>query len=647
MANEPAAQRTGQEASQKVPACYNPASRREGVSGSFGGAVLSEDLLASVLTAAWNGELELLQLIDHCSKLEQSRRAPLAAILYQTWLRRTRSPHAHLANFNLGATLTNLGELTSAEEAYRQAITLSPGFIQPRLNLGLLLERMGSPEKAVEEWRWIERNVPADTPEQKALLILALNNLGRALEISKQYRDATDYLSRSLALDSDQPDVLHHWVFLRQKQCCWPVYLPVGDTPVALMEQSTSALAMIAITDDPAVQLAAARRHVDKKVLKNAPTLAGPGPYEHRRIRIGYCSSDFCLHPVAMLMVELFELHDRDQFEVYGYCWSPEDGSEIRRRVIAAMDHFRRIQPLADEEAARLIRQDEIDILFDLQGQTSGARMNMLAFRPAPIQITYLGLPATTGLPCIDFVIADRFLIPEEERPYYSEKPLYMPDVYQVSDRRRAPGPTPTRESCGLPQDAFVFCSFNNNYKYTPEMFTTWMNILRRVAGSVLWLLADNAWAEANLRQEAITRGIDPARLIFASRVAPENYLARYRVADLFLDSFPFNAGTTANDALWMGLPVLTRSGRTFASRMAGSLLTACRLSELVTYTLQDYEEKAVSLGSDRADCLRLREHLASEREHGVLFDTSMFVRNLESRLLRLAGHQGGTDARV
>jgi len=404
---------------------------------------------------------------------------------------------------------------------------------------------------------------------------------------------------------------------------------------------------MIAITDDPALQLAAARRHVDKKVLKNAPTLAGPDPYEHRRIRIGYCSSDFCLHPVAMLMVELFELHDREQFEVYGYCWSPEDGSEIRRRVIAAMDHFRRIQPLADEEAARLIRQDEIDILFDLQGQTSGARMNMLAFRPAPIQITYLGLPATTGLPSIDFVIADRFLIPEEERPYYSEKPLYMPDVYQVSDRRRAPGPTPTRESCGLPQDAFVFCSFNNNYKYTPEMFTTWMNILRRVAGSVLWLLADNAWAEANLRQEAITRGIDPARLIFASRVAPENYLARYRVADLFLDSFPFNAGTTANDALWMGLPVLTRSGRTFASRMAGALLTACRLSELVTYTLQDYEEKAVSLGSDRTDCLRLREHLASEREHGVLFDTSMFVRNLESRLLRLAGRQGGTDARV
>lgn len=630
-----------------VPACYNPASRREGVAGSFGGAVLSEDLLASVLTAAWNGELELLQLIDHCSKLEQSRRAPLAAILYQTWLRRTRSPHAHLAYFNLGATLTNLGELTSAEEAYRQAITLSPGFIQPRLNLGLLLERMGSPEKAIEEWRWIERNVPADTPEQKALLILALNNLGRALEISKQYRDATDYLSRSLALDSEQPDVLHHWVFLRQKQCCWPVYLPVGDTPVALMEQSTSALAMIAITDDPALQLAAARRHVDKKVLKDAPTLAGPAPYEHRRIRIGYCSSDFCLHPVAMLMVELFELHDREQFEVYGYCWSPEDGSEIRRRVIAAMDHFRRIQPLADEEAARLIRQDEIDILFDLQGQTSGARMNMLAFRPAPIQITYLGLPATTGLPSIDFVIADRFLIPEEERPYYSEKPLYMPDVYQVSDRRRAPGPTPTRESCGLPQDAFVFCSFNNNYKYTPEMFTTWMNILRRVAGSVLWLLADNAWAEANLRQEAITRGIDPARLIFASRVAPENYLARYRVADLFLDSFPFNAGTTANDALWMGLPVLTRSGRTFASRMAGALLTACRLSELVTYTLQDYEEKAVGLGSDRADCLRLREHLAFEREHGVLFDTSMFVRNLESRLLRLARRHGGTDARV
>ena len=600
---------------------------------------MSDDSFASMLMDAWNGQLEVLQLIDHCGKLEQDRRAPLAAILYQTWLKRTPSPHAHVAYFNLGATLSNLEDFAGAEAAYRQAIALSPGFIQPRFNLGLVLERLGSLDKAVEEWLWIDRNVSADTDEEKAFLILALNNLGRLFEIRKQYRDAVDYLSKSLSLDPTQSDTLHHWVFLRQKQCCWPIYLPVGEVTLEFMRQSTSALSMIAMTDDPALQLAAARRYADRKVLKNLPGLASSGGYGHRKIRIGYCSSDFCLHPVAMLMVELFELHDRENFEVYGYCWSPEDGSAMRNRVIVAMDHFHRIHKLNDEEAARLIREHEIDILVDLQGQTAGARMNMLAHRPAPIQITYLGLPATTGFPSIDYVIADRFLIPEEEAQYYSEKPLYMPDIYQVSDRKRVLGLTPTRESCRLPEEAFVFCSFNNNFKYTPEMFSVWMSILRRVPGSVLWLLADNPWAESNLRQEAENQQIDPSRLLFAARVAPENYLARYLIADLFLDTFPFNAGTTANDALWAGLPVLTRSGRTFASRMAGALLTTANLGELITGTLHDYEEKAVSLGKSRIECQRIREYLANDREHGVLFDTPLFVRNLESRFLQLSGH--------
>jgi predicted O-linked N-acetylglucosamine transferase (SPINDLY family) len=276
-----------------------------------------------------------------------------------------------------------------------------------------------------------------------------------------------------------------------------------------------------------------------------------------------------------MLTVELFELHDRDNFEVYGFDWSREDGSALRQRVIQAMDHFERIHGLSDEAAAQLIRKHEIDILVDLQGQTLGARANMLAYRPAPIQITYLGLPATTGLPFIDYVIADRFLIPEAAAANYSEKPLYMPDIYQVSDRQRLSAQPPTRASCGLPEDGFVFCSFNNNSKFTPDMFHAWMNILRQVPGSVLWLLADNPWAKENILREALANGVEEDRLIFAPRVSPEDYLARYAVADLFLDTYPFNAGTTANDALWMGLPVLTRAGQTFASRMAGALLTA------------------------------------------------------------------------
>jgi predicted O-linked N-acetylglucosamine transferase (SPINDLY family) len=425
-------------------------------------------------------------------------------------------------------------------------------------------------------------------------------------------------------------------VHLQQKQCIWPVYAGLPGISRHTMQEATSALAMISISDDPAAQLEAARRFVDKKVNSAVQHLANPKGYGHRKLRIGYASSDFSLHPVSMLMVELFELHDRERFEVYGYCWSPEDGSALRQRVIASIDHFHRINALGDVDAAQLIRSHEIDILVDLQGQTSGARANMLAYRPAPIQITYLGLPATTGLPSIDYVIADRFLIPEATAPFYSEKLLYMPDVYQVSDRKRPVGPKPSRADCGLPEGAFVFCSLNNNYKYTPEVFAVWMNILKRTPGSVLWLLADNPWAEANLKSAAQAQGVDAARLLFAGRVLPPDYLARYPCADLFLDTFPFNAGTTANDALWMGLPILTLCGRTFAARMAGALLTAAQLPELITYNLQDYEEKAVALAQQPAECARLRTHLRAVRESGRLFDTGAFAKNLEDRLVEL-----------
>ena len=597
---------------------------------------MADETYAATVRLAWQGALDFSALLETTSALERQQQAPLAAVLYQTWVSRTASPYVHAAYFNLGAVLGNAGDLAGAEEAYRAAIKLAPTFLQPRLNLGSLLERAGKPEQAIAEWRWVEQNASLAPPENKALVLMAVNNLGRLLELQKQFYEALYFLTKSLTIEPDQDEVLHHWVYLRQKQCAWPIYAKVPRVSQAAMERGTSALAMISISDDPAAQLAAAKRYVEKKVISDVPKLAGTEGYGHKKIRIGYCSSDFSLHPVSMLTVELFELHDRERFEVYGYCWSPEDGSALRSRVMAAMDHFTRINSMSDLEAAQKIRADEIDILVDLQGQTAGARANMLAYRPAPLQITYLGQPATTGLPSIDYVIADRFLIPEESAQYYTEKPLYMPDVYQVSDRKRVAGPKPSRESCGLPASGFVFCSFNNNYKLTPAMFDVWTSILRRVPGSVLWLLADNPWAEDNLRLEAQARGIDLSRLVFAGRVSPENYLARYLIADLFLDSFPFNAGTTANDALFMGLPVLTCSGRSFASRMAGALLTAAKCTELITTDLESYEEKAVNLALHPDEVDRLKKHLAAIRLDGVLFDSTKFVRTLENFLLKL-----------
>ena len=585
---------------------------------------------------AWQGEFDIIQLFNHTEQMEQKGLTSLAAVLYQTWLLRNQTQHNHLAYFNLGVALSNEGDMPGAKEAYSQAIQLAPAFVQPHFNLGTIHERLGQTAAAIAEWRWIDDNVGPDLAEYRSLLLLALNNLGRILENIKQYANAQGYLTKSLAFEPNQPDVLHHWIHLRQRQCAWPVYTSVAGVSPDLMRQSTSAVCMLSLSDDPEVQLSAAHNYVRDKVNSNVPALATTKAYDHKKIRVGYCSSDFCLHPVALLTAELFELHDRENFEIYGYCWTKEGDSTTRQRIINAMDHFERINTLSDEVAAKLIRDHEIDILIDLQGQTLGARANLLAYRPAPIQITYLGLPATTALPSIDYVIADRFLIPEEYAHFYSEKPLYMPDIYQVSDRQRQSAPIPTRESCKLPSEGFVFCSFNNNYKYTPEVFDIWMAILRKVPGSVLWLLSDNFWAEANLKNEAKARGVDADRLIFTSRVSPERFLAHCAMADLFLDTFPFNAGTTANDALWMGLPVLTCCGRSFASRMAGALLTAANLPELITYDLSAYEDKAVALAQDSEQCLRLREHLHQVRSDGVLFDTPRFVRNLEQHFKRL-----------
>lgn len=582
---------------------------------------------------AWRGSLDYRQLLSFAEKWMAEGHTELSIVLYRTWLDRNKTAFNHVAWFNLGVALFNVGDLEGAKEAYGEALQLAPTFTQPRFNLGMIHERLGEHDSAIAEWRWIDDHIPPLHAENRSQLLLALNNLGRVLENQKRYHEALGYMTKSLTLDPTQSDVLHHWVFLRAKHCVWPVYSPFAGVTLEMMREATSALAMIALSDDLADQLKAARHYVETKVNSIVPRLAPAHGYGHDKIRIGYCSSDFCMHPVSMLTVELFELHNREEFEVYGYCWTNQGDSPLRQRVIKAMDHFHSILGMSDEQAATLIREHEIDILIDLHGLTLGARANMLAYRPAPLQITYLGLPATTGLPSIDYVIADRFIIPEESAEYYSEKMLYMPDIYQVSDRQRQVAEVPSREQCGLPEEAFVFCSFNNNYKYTPELFERWMNILQRVPNSVLWLLADNAWSEVNLRNSAAARGIDADRLFFAPRVSPEEYLARFATADLFLDTFPFNAGTTANDALWMGLPVLTYTGRSFASRMAGALLTAAGLPELITYNLDDYEEKAVALASDPDGYRDLRDRLRRVPSEGVLFDTPRFVGNLEERL--------------
>lgn len=589
----------------------------------------------SYISLAWLRQLDVSQLIDFAGRLNKNKQHTLEAILYQSWLARNNTPLNYAIYFNLGTTLSCTDDLEGAKEAYLQSIKLDPAFIQPHFNLGIIYERLNQPDLAICEWLWVINNHGILKDDLHSLRLLALNNLGRIYESKRQYAEALFYLTKSLEVEPNQPDTIHHWVFLRARLCEWPIYSPIKGISQELFHQSTSALAMISLSDDPASQLAAAKHFVEKK-LPVVQTLSIPKSYKHNKIRIGYLSSDICLHPVAMLTAELFELHDKNNFEIYAYCWSREDGSTIRQRIIESVDYFKRISDLTDSAAAELIKNDEIDILIDLHGQTLGARPIILAYRPAPIQITYLGLPATTGFPFIDYVITDKFLTPEKYTQFYTEKPLYMPDIYQVSDRKRTIAPIPSRESCGLPEHSFVFCAFNNNHKYTPTIFSVWMNILKRVPESVIWLLAEIPQVETNLRKEAARLGIDSNRLVFAKRVLPDMYYARYGIADLFLDTYPFNGGTTVNDALWMELPVLTYTGKTFASRMAGALLTAADLDELITYNLSDYEEKAVLLANSPEKCQHIRHHLKQVKAHGKLFDTPRFVQNLEEQFKQL-----------
>lgn len=543
---------------------------------------------------ALDGSLDIGSLMALAEKFTAAGRVNDVIAIYQTWLAKTAAPNKYVIHFNLAVLLAQHNRFDEAENTYRAAIFAKPDFAQAWFNFGALVERRGRKEHALTIWQSMLDHPLCTADKNRDMYLLTLNSMGRVYEELRQYDKAEAKLYQSLECDPKQEKVIHHWVHLRQKQCKWPTYPDLPFLSKGDMLIGTSALALLSAVDDPGLQLAAGLRFVKERVNLNQPALAPKSGYKHDRIRVGFLSGDFCLHAVSLLTVELYELLDRSKFEVYGFSWSREDGSELRQRVVNAMNHYIRVDQMSDLEAAQLIRSHEIDVIFDLQGLTSGARPNILAARPAPVAISYLGFPGTSGMPFIDYIIADEYLIPDSEKAYYSETPIYLP-LFQCSDSKRPVGRTPTRAECGLPEDKFVFCCFNNNHKFTEEMFSCWMRILQKAPNSILWLLADNPWSKANMLAKAKEYGVED-QLIFAGRVAPPDYLARYQVADLFLDAYPFNGGTTVNDALFMGLPVLTLSGRTFASRMGGSLLKNEGLRELITSSRDEYERRAIDL---------------------------------------------------
>jgi predicted O-linked N-acetylglucosamine transferase (SPINDLY family) len=575
----------------------------------------------------------LVELVHEAQRLQGLGNLDGAVQAYRDWIEAGPTAMLHVACFNLGTLLGAQNRGEEAEAAYRQAIGHQPDFPHARLNLGHLLERRGDTEGALGQWQSV-----LDGTALPELRVHALNNRGRLLEQLRRYPEAEAELKRSLELNADQPNVVQHYVHLRQKQCEWPAWEPVGEVGPNKLVMGTSLLAMMGLSDDPALQLLAAVRFANDRVPKAPPVaLHSMAPPRTGKIRIGYLSGDLHMHAVGLLTPELFELHDCSKFEVWAFCWTPESDMPQRKRILGAMDHVVRLDGVDDATAAKLIAEAGIDVLVDLQGLTNGARPAILGHRAAPIQVSYLGLPGTSGLPGVDWILADHFVMPEALEPFCTEKPIRLPHCYQVSDRKREVGRIPARAELGLPPDKFVFCSFNNNHKFTEDVFASWMRILAGVPDSVLWLLADNDTAQENMLRCADGHGVARERILFAPRAAPPDYLARFRCADLMLDTFPYNAGTTASDALWMGLPIVTFSGRTYISRMAGSLLNAVGLPDLVTDSLTDYEKLAIRIGREPARAASYRRYLDEHGRSSPLFDMPRLVRDIETEFERLA----------
>ena len=497
------------------------------------------------------------------------------------------------------------------------------------INAGLCHEELGDPEGALRIW--------GGALQDDAVRTTLLNHQGRLLEGLKRYDEAEQSFVASLLTDPHQSDVIHHWVGVRTKACFWPAFRALPRLSEEKLLEKTSALSLLALTDDVALHDRANALWIGTKLATAMPRLSPAAGYAHRKLRIGYMSSDYCRHPMAYLVADLFEQHSRDDFEIYGYCSTKDDGSEVRRRVLSSFDKLTSILGLSDEQAAHAIRSDEIDILIDLNGLTLGSRMSVLRWRPAPVQITYLGYNGAMPLEELDYILADRYVIPPETAPTHRPPPLYMPGCFQANDRHLPIAEGQIRQSVGLPDDRFVFCCFSNNYKITESVFAAWIEILKRAERTVLWLYADNACSKRSLAEAFAASGLDPHRLFFADRCEPEVYRGRLALADVFLDTFPYNAGTTASDALRVGLPVVTRSGKSFVSRMAGSLLQAVGAAEGIVDTTAAYIELAVNLARDPDRYAALRRSVSPGAWLETLGDTPLFARQLEAVLQSVA----------
>jgi len=586
----------------------------------------------SVLVRPAAQDLAVPDLIRSVELLKQNGQTQAVAALYATWLEHNpESPLLYAVLFNYAVTLADAEELEQARQCLERAIEVNADFIPAYINLGRVYERLGNVAQALARWSSALARLSNVTGTAISHKTTTLNQSARVLESADQDPAAEQMLSHSLELDPNQREALQHLIALRQRQCKWPVLVPSERVTRSSLIRGMSPLSAAALTDDPIFQQALAWHYNQADVgdpgesVVRQPITASSGP-----LRVGYLSSDLREHAVGYLMTEVFGLHDRSAVEVFAYYCGPASRDPLHAHFQSTAHHFVSLTELDDAAAARRIAQDGVQILVDLNGYTREARLKVVARRPAPVIVNWLGFPGTMASPYHHYLIADDWIIPPSHELYYSERVLRLP-CYQPSLRQRNVAlSTQTRRDVGLPEDAMVYCCFNGVHKIHPFTFERWMQVLALVPGSVLWLLNSNPATNERLRDQAERRGIARERLIFAEKLANPYHLARYPLADLFLDTGPYGAHTTASDALWMGVPVLTLSGRSFASRVCGSLLRAANLPELVCDNVEQFLTMAIRIGQDRRVLGPLKERLLSGRDQCTLFDMPRLVRSLE-----------------
>ena len=573
----------------------------------------------------------------------------------------SRNPEFPQAHHNRGSALRRLGRMDEALASFERAATLAPAYADAHLSRGNLLLELQRPAEALASYDRAIAAKPdfAGVYINRAAALAAMRRLPEAvasydqalalnperaethftrantlLALNRPEEACAGYES-ALALKPDYDFLPGLLTYTRAKLCDWTAHgerLDALRAAVSAGKKASAPFPLLTLFDEPQLHKQAATLYTQTRHPRRMTLGPVAKPDHHQRLRIGYFSADYRNHPMACLLAELFESHDRSRFEIFGFSIGPDKQDDMRKRIAAGFEHFLDVRAQNDLAIAQMARERGIDIAVDLNAHTQDSRPGIFAEGCAPVQVNFLSYPGTMGADYIDYIVADKTVIPRERHGDFTEKVITMPHCYQVNDsKRRISDRVFTRTALGLPAQGFVFCCFNNNHKILPATFEIWMRVLKAVEGSVLWLLEDNATAARNLRKEAAARGVDPQRLVFAGRMSLADHLARHRLADLFLDTLPYNAHTTASDALWAGLPVLTCTGIAFASRVAASLLMTLGLPELITDSPEAYEAKALELARDPAKLRVLREALAARRDTTPLFDAKLFAKDLEA----------------